>query len=124
MHSSGAQPVPPNVRKKRPELGSDRDRLCRLHSPGVSSAPSSPTAHVRACTLPLFVWRESVSCENVLQKELSDIFVVLTVFVTYCLYILQVLLSWHHQDKDVVVVAMLWQDPTFIKNVPVAGTKN
>ena len=26
VHLSGAQPVPPNVRKKRPELGSDRDR--------------------------------------------------------------------------------------------------
>ena len=26
VHLSGAQPVPPNVRQKRPELGSDRDR--------------------------------------------------------------------------------------------------
>ena len=49
---------------------------------------------------------------------------VLSVFFTYCVYILQVILSWHHQDKDVVVVAMLWQDSTFIKNVPVAGTKS
>ena len=73
MHSTGAQLVPQNVKKKCPELGSDRDWLCRLHSPGVPSSPSSPTPCARACALPLFVWRHCVFASNYSVENLLDI---------------------------------------------------
>ena len=57
----------------------------------VSSLHPASLLRVCACILPLFVWRESVSCGFFCKEKLIYIFCVLLVFFTYCGYISQVI---------------------------------
>ena len=71
MHSSTAQPVPPNVIKKRPDLGADRDRWCYILSLGALSAPSLPL-HVRAHAHFLFLFGAIVLASLLIQETVFE----------------------------------------------------
>ena len=55
MHLSGALPVTPNARKKRPELGSGGTGRVPFTRQVAVQPACRCTAHARACALPLFV---------------------------------------------------------------------
>ena len=123
MHSSGAQPVPPNIKKNIPSsalTGTGGVATIRQVS---SQHPASPCACARRCTSS-FCLAPLCLLQFYTRETFSNIVCYILHKVLSFMDIIQIKISWHHQAKGEEIVDIKWRVIIFMKDVPIAGTKS